>query len=202
MAQPSTQKPAVRLGKGQKRTKKQAAVVTGLDAMSPDPRTPQAVVAALLDNEHPRSTARPVPVGTELRATLAGKADAMSRLPPRVAQHEGPHIQPRVALTAGAKPLATAAGDRLSRVHLDPEPHPCHRVSRDEANALLGENHPQRLAWVRAYLEALLAGQTGVVITALEAEGRTPRVRSRHSRRSSRRWATIDGTGRTCATIE
>jgi hypothetical protein len=44
----------------------------------------------------------------------------------------------------------------------------------DTANALLGETHPQRLAWVGAYLEPLLAGQTDAVITALEAEGKDP----------------------------
>ena len=43
----------------------------------------------------------------------------------------------------------------------------------DTANALLGETHPQRSAWVRAYLEPLLAGQTDAVITALAVEGRT-----------------------------
>ena len=44
----------------------------------------------------------------------------------------------------------------------------------DTANALLGETHPQRVAWVRAYLEPLLAGQTDAVITALEAEANDP----------------------------
>jgi hypothetical protein len=38
----------------------------------------------------------------------------------------------------------------------------------------LGETHPQRPAWVRAYLEPLLAGQTDAVITALEGEGKDP----------------------------
>jgi hypothetical protein len=37
-----------------------------------------------------------------------------------------------------------------------------------------GETHPQRLAWVRAYLESLLAGQTDAVNTALEAEAHDP----------------------------
>jgi hypothetical protein len=44
----------------------------------------------------------------------------------------------------------------------------------DTATALLGETHPQRTAWVRAYLEPLLAGQIEAVITALEAEGKDP----------------------------
>ena len=47
----------------------------------------------------------------------------------------------------------------------------------DTVNTLLGETHPQRTAWVRAYLEALRAGQTDAIITAitaLEAEGHNP----------------------------
>jgi hypothetical protein len=45
----------------------------------------------------------------------------------------------------------------------------------ETATALLGETHPQRVAWVRAYLEPLLAGQIDAVITALEAEAKHPR---------------------------
>lgn len=47
MVQPPLQRPPVRLGKGPQRTTKQAAVVTGLDTMAPDPRTPPEGVAAL-----------------------------------------------------------------------------------------------------------------------------------------------------------
>ena len=106
MEQPPPQTPSVRLGKGQKRTKKKAAVVTGLSSMAPYCRTPQAVVAALLqDPGRPEVARRPRPVGKELRATLAGKAAAMSCLAPRVAPRDGAHIQPRVALTDGAEAL-------------------------------------------------------------------------------------------------
>jgi hypothetical protein len=106
MVQPPTQRPALRLAKGQKRTTKKEAVVTALYTMSPDPRTPQEVVAALLqDTDRPERAARPRPVGKELRATLEGKATAMSRLAQRVAQRDGPHSQHQVALTDGAEAL-------------------------------------------------------------------------------------------------
>lgn len=39
---------------------------------------------------------------------------------------------------------------------------------------MLGETHPHRTAWVRRYLEPREAGQTEVVITALEAEAHDP----------------------------
>ncbi|MBI3327525.1 MAG: hypothetical protein HYZ81_12595 [Nitrospinae bacterium] len=98
MVQPSTTTPPARLGKGQKRTKKKEAVVTSRYTVAPYPRTPQAVVAALLRaGDCPAPTARPVPVGKELRATLAGKEVAVTRLAQRAGQRDGPHIQQRVA---------------------------------------------------------------------------------------------------------
>ena len=48
MVQPPAQAPGVRLGKGQKRSKKKEAVVTALSTIPPYKRTPQEVVAALL----------------------------------------------------------------------------------------------------------------------------------------------------------
>jgi hypothetical protein len=106
MVQPPAQTLPVRRGKGQQRGTKQAAVVTGLYTIAPYPRTPQEVVAALLPEAGgPEPAARPRPEGKERRATLAGKAVAMRRLAPRVAQRDGPHLQPRVALTDGAQAL-------------------------------------------------------------------------------------------------
>ena len=175
IVQPPTQRPSVRLGKGQKRTKKQEAVVTGLYPIAPYPRTPQEVVAALRqDAEQPEPAARPRPVGKERQATLAGKTVAMSQLAPRVAQRAGPHIQHHVALTEGAEARQPQVVTRF----------PAHTVLLDiihateslgdTATALLGETHPQRTAWVRADLEARLAGPTGPVITALAAEANDP----------------------------
>jgi len=104
MVQPATPKPSVRLAKGQKRTTKTEAGVTRLSTIRPSERTPHEVVDALLRTaDRPAPAARPQPVGKELRATLEGKAAAMNRLAPRVAQRDGPHIQPHVALTAGAE---------------------------------------------------------------------------------------------------
>jgi hypothetical protein len=106
MVQPPTESPSVRLGKGQTHTKKKEAVVTGLYTIAPYRRTPQEVVAALLqDPERQEPATRPIPVGKEVRATLEGKAVAMTRLVARVARRDGPHIQHRVALTDGAEAL-------------------------------------------------------------------------------------------------
>jgi hypothetical protein len=175
MVQPSPQRPPVRLGKGQKRGKKKEAVVTGLSTIAPYPRTPQEVVAALLqDSSGPEPAARPPPVDKELRATLAGKAVARRRLAQRAAQREGPQIEPRVALTDGAEALQQQVVTHFPAYTLILDIIHATEYLWDVANALLGEPHSQRLAWVRAYLEALVAGQTDAVITALEAEVQDP----------------------------
>jgi hypothetical protein len=175
MVQPPPQTPSGRLGKGQKRTKKKEAVVTGLYTIAPYCRTPQEVVAALLqDSGRPEPALRPCPVGKELRATLAGKAEAMSCLAQRVAQHDGAHIQQRVALTDGAEALQQQVMAHFPAYTLILDVIHATEYLWDTANALLGETHPQRTAWVRAYMEPLLAGQIEAVITALEAEGKDP----------------------------
>jgi hypothetical protein len=175
MVQPPTHTPPVRLGKGQKRGKKKEAVVTGFYTIAPYLRTPQEVVAALLqDPGRPEPALRPRPVGKELRATLEGKAVAMRRLAQRVAQREGPHVQQRVALTDGAEALQQQLMAHFPSYTLILDIIHATEYLWDTANALLGETQPQRTAWVRAYLEALLAGQTDAVITTLEAEANDP----------------------------
>ena len=132
------------------------------------------MAALLQDPGRPEPAARPQPVGKELRATLEGKAAAMSRLAQRVAQRDGPHIQQRVALTDGAEALQQQVVTHFPEYTLVLDIIHATEYLWDTANALLGETHPQRMAWVRAYLEPLLAGQTDAVITALEAEGKDP----------------------------
>jgi hypothetical protein len=133
-------------------------------------------VAALLQDPDgaESAAARPRPVDKELRATLAGTADAMSRLAQRVAQRDGPHIQQRVALTDGAEALQQQLMTHVPEYTLILDIIHATEYLWDTANALLGETHPHRTAWVRADLEPLLAGQTDAVIAALEAEGHAP----------------------------
>jgi hypothetical protein len=187
IVQPPTQRPPVRLGKGQKRGKKKEAVVTALYTIAPYPRTPQEVVGALLQEAGgPALAPRPRPEGKELRASLEGKAMAMRRLVQRVAQRDGPAIQQRVALTDGAEALQQQLVSHLPEYTLVLDIIHATEYLWDTATALLGETHPQRPAWVRAYLESLLAGQTDAVITALEAEAKNPRC-TRLQRQAVRR---------------
>lgn len=164
-----------RRGKGQPPGTKKEAIVTSLYTIAPHRRTADAVLAALLrERDRPAPPARPRPLAKEVRATLDGKEAALARLAARAAQHDGPHLRHRVALTDGAAPLR-----RAMRAHL-----PGHTLILDilhaaehlwaAANALLGERHPERTAWVRARLGQLLAGAAAAVVADLEAAARGP----------------------------
>jgi hypothetical protein len=165
-----------RRGKGAKRSKKKEAVVTAIYTIEPFLRTPQEVTDALLrDLEEDEALAReisrserPVPVGKETRATLSGKDIAFERLVQRVAQREGPHIQQRVALTDGAEPLQRQVQNRLSRFTLVLDIIHASEYLWDAANALLGENHPDRTSWVKEQLLLILSDRTADVIQTLE----------------------------------
>jgi hypothetical protein len=79
-----------------------------------------------------------------------------------------------VALTDSAEPLQQQVVTHIPAISLVLDIIHAIEYLWAAANALLGDTHPQRLAWVRAYLEALLAGQTDAVITALAAEVKDP----------------------------
>jgi hypothetical protein len=104
LVQPSPAAPPGRLAKGPQRGKQQEAVVTGLSTVAPYQRTAQEVVVALLrEPGSPQVSPRPAPVAKALHATLEGQAVAMRQLVERVTRREGPHIQHRIARTAGAE---------------------------------------------------------------------------------------------------
>jgi hypothetical protein len=171
MVQPPTQPAAVRLGKGRKHGQKKEAVVTGLDTSAPSPRTPQEVVAALLQEaSRPAPAVRPRPEGQARQATLEGQAVAMRRRVARGAQREGPHIQQRVALTDGAEVVQQQGVTHLPEFPLILDIIQATAYLWATAHALLGETPPQRLARVRADLAPRLAGPPEAVITALEAD--------------------------------
>jgi hypothetical protein len=169
-----TERPA-RPGKGAPGQRLREAVVTALYTIQPYPRTPEAVAAALLrDPDRPTPDRRPRPVHKELRATLDGKAVALTRLADRARRRDGPRIVDRVALTDGAHALQDQMRATL----------PEHTLVLDiihavehlwiAANALLGERHPERTAWVRGHLLALLRGQVDVVVAALTTDAAQP----------------------------
>lgn len=176
MVQPPPSEPPLRLGKGQKRTKKKEAIVTSLYTIAPYVRTPQDVRAALLREQcrfdHPK---RPIPVQKETRATLQGKAAAMETLQQRAAQRDGRHIRARVALTDGAESLQEHMTTAFPTYTLILDIIHVSEYLWDSATALLGETHPTRTAWVAAKLDLILMGQTDAVIEQLSEEASDPR---------------------------
>jgi len=168
MVQPPPAERPARRGKGHPSNRLREAVVTALYTIQPYPRTPEAVVAALLrDPDRPVPDPRPRPVNKELRATLDGKAVAVTRLAARAQRREGAQIRDRVALTDGAEALQDKMRAALPEYTLVLDIIHAVEYLWDAANALLGERHPERTAWVRGHLIALLRGQTDQVVAAL-----------------------------------
>jgi hypothetical protein len=167
----------VRRGKGHPPNRKREAVVTALYTVAPYPRPPEEVVAVLLHESAPAAAAaRPRPIQKEVRATLDGKAVALARLAARAAQREHAAIRHRVALTDGAEALQQQMTAQLPGFTLVLDIIHATEYLWDAANALLGETHPGRTAWVRRRLEQVLAGQTAAVIAEFEALAAKPRL--------------------------
>ena len=176
---------ARRRQKGQPPGTMTEAIVTGIYRVAPYARTPAAVQAALLHRAPPaaaRPQPRPHPVGKELRATLAGKAAGVSQVAARAAAYDGPTVTGHIALTDGAEALQRVVDAQLpafTRV-LDL----LHVLERlwEVANALLGERHPERAAWVTTRLDQVLAGQAAdlaaELATLAEAPDHSPHQRA------------------------
>jgi hypothetical protein len=175
MVQPPVATTPLRLGKGQKRTKKKEACVTALYTIAPYVRTPQEVLAALLHEQRPADPAqRPRPIHKELRASLDGKAVAVRSLAERARLRDRANVQERVALTDGAESLQEQMRMHLPSYTLVLDIIHATEYLWDSATALVGETSPERSAWVRRHLECILAGQTATVIAALAQEADQP----------------------------
>jgi hypothetical protein len=166
--QPAPAERPARRGKGAPPNRMREAVVTALYTIQPYRRTPEEVAAALLhDADRPAPVGRPRPIAKELRATLDGKAVALERLAARAQRRDGPQIVDRVALTDGAHALQDQMRAALPEHTLVLDIIHAVEYLWKAANALLGERHPERTAWVRDHLLTLLRGQVEAVVAAL-----------------------------------
>lgn len=170
MVQPPPAARPVRPGKGAPPNRMREAVVTALYTIAPYPRTPAAVAASLLrESDDAGSAPRPRPVQKELRATLDGKAVALARLADQAQRRDGPQIIDRVALTDGAHALQDQMRTALPGHTLVLDIIHAVEYLWSAANALLGERHPNRTAWVRTHLLLLLHGQIDTLVADLTA---------------------------------
>ncbi|MBU0491538.1 MAG: ISKra4 family transposase [Chloroflexi bacterium] len=177
MVQPQTPAKPARLGKGQQRTQKKEAVVTGIYTITPYQRTPQEVVDALLHAQQTppaapaavsAASSRPAPAHKEVWATLAGKDIALTRLRQRVTQRDHAPVTQRVALTDGAAALQAQVQEKLPDFELILDIIHADEYLWDTANALYGETNPDRSTWVGTQLVQILSGQTATVIRTLD----------------------------------
>jgi hypothetical protein len=154
------------LGKGQKRGRKKEAVVTTVYTIDPQPRTPQQVVDSFFQHQPPPSEkiSRPHPQNKHIWATLDGKDAALERLATQVAAREGTHLQQRVALCDGCEALQTRLKDRFTGFTLILDFIHADEYLWDVANSVLGESHPDRLAWMVDRTLQILSGQTASLI--------------------------------------
>jgi len=162
--------PQVRLGKGQKRGRKQEAMVTSIYTIAAHIRTPQAVVDSFFrPNSVTASPNRSRPQHKHIWATLAGKAAALARLAQQVASREGNHIRARVALCDGYEPLQTRITHQFPNFTLILDFIHADEYLWDVANVLLGEQHPHRLEWMADHTLKILSGQTQQVIASFQS---------------------------------
>jgi hypothetical protein len=168
--------PTARRGKGQKRTKKKESVVTAIYTIEPYLRTPAQVADALLPETEQTAIQppRPAPIGKEVRAALQGKDFALARLARRVTAREGEPIQQRAALTDGAEALQDRILALFPGFELVLDIMHALEYLWNAANALLGETHPDRTAWVKEHLLAILSGETDRVLLSLENQLQEP----------------------------
>jgi len=174
--------PKVRLGKGDKHSRKKEAIVTGIYTLVPQVRTPTTVVANLFhpkaasDTTAPRTQAPSGPQAKRLWATLDGKDAALERLVQQAAKYEGPHIQHRVALTDGAEALQNRVQAHFPTFTLVLDFIHANEKLWSAANALFGETAPQRTPWVETQTLAMLEGRTAQVISTLRQFATAPAV--------------------------
>ena len=171
----------VRLGKGEKRSKKKEAVVTSIYTIEPNQRSPEEVTASLFRKEKPKASpdkpsAWAKPQNKEVWATLAGKDAALERTASRVGKRQGKHITERVALTDGAQALQVRVLRHLPGFTLVLDFIHANEYLWDTASRLFKGKDAKRDAWVEKRTLDLLSGHTEQVIADLRSLAQAPRT--------------------------
>ncbi len=156
----------VRLGKGEKHSRKKEAIVTALYTIAATPRTPQAVVDSLflLNSPVTPTAQRHRPQHKQLAATLEGKDNALNRLAQGVTARQGAHIQAKIALCDGCEALQTRLRHTFPDFTLVLDFIHANEYLWQVANALWGEASPDRFPWMQQQTLRLLSGQATALI--------------------------------------
>jgi hypothetical protein len=169
MVRRETLVPKVRLGKGDKKTRKKEAIAIAVYTIAPYRRTPREVVKALFKKGRTPSH-RPAPCHKQVFASLDGKEAAFKRLAKWVRRRAGPPIRTRVALTDGAEPLQKHMRAKLPEFTLVLDIIHVDEHLWKAGTALFGETDGQRAAWVETQLQDILSSHIDRVIQRLEQE--------------------------------
>lgn len=166
MVRESQESTPVRLGKGDKKSRKKEAIVTAVYTLAATPRTPQAVVDSLFQQNPPLTATpqRPLPQHKQLAATLDGKAVALHRLHQQTVARQGPHIQAQLALCDGCEALQTHLLRTFPDFTLVLDFIHANEYLWQVATALWGEASPVRLPWMQQQTLRLLSGQAADLI--------------------------------------
>jgi hypothetical protein len=177
-------------GKGEKDGLRKMATATGDYSFTPQKRTPEELIKALMKEDTGRDKAKEseqrkalrengktipgAPINTKVSATMASKEVAFFELINRVIQRDPSKSKPIVALIDGEKKLETELRQSLKAVNQD---HRLDCVILDvihmieylwkAGTALYGEKGNDRLLWVRKQALAVLEGRVGRVIGSL-----------------------------------
>jgi len=172
----------VRLGKGQKRGRKKEAIVTSAYTIAPLVRTPQEVVNSFFDlskldfDIETQKQERPKPQNKHTWATLDGKDEALQRLANYVRLLELDQTQERVALCDGCEALQLRLLLYLDGFTLVLDFIHASEYLWKVANALLGENNPERIPWMAQKTLLMLSGKTDQLITEFRRMAKTEAV--------------------------
>ena len=167
------------LGKGEKRGRKQEAMVTSCYTIEPHVRTPEEVVASFFHPENPSSSTSQIRTGPQNKhvwATMDGKDAALSRLTTQTTNRDGQHILYRVALTDGCQSLQNRVEIHLPGFILILDFVHASEYLWKAANALYGEQSPKRDKWAEQQTLKLLSGQVESVIAELELLTQKPKL--------------------------
>jgi hypothetical protein len=157
----------VRLGKGDKKTRKKEAITTALYTIRPYHRTPQEVLGTLF-KKGPPPPPRTSPCHKQVFASLDGKDLALKRLAEWAQRREGAHIRTRVALTDGAEALQKHMQAKLPGFTLVLDIMHVDEHVWEAGTALYGETDPQRATWVETQMGDLLSSRVAEVIHRLQ----------------------------------
>lgn len=174
----------IRLGKGEKRSRKKEAVVTTVYSIASRPRKAEQVVNSLFRQNNlisapAKQTERPQ--NKQVWATLQGKDTALNRLQEQVSKREGHHIQHRVALCDGDEALQSRIEERFDQFTLILDFIHAQEYLWKVANSLLGDTNPQRDSWMQKQTLLLLTSHTKTIVADFRQQVQTSNLSSKQA---------------------